>query len=217
MTIALLAGATGLVGGECLRLLAADDAISVVRVLVRRPLPPQGKGPRVKELRTDFADLHGHPEWFRVDWAFCALGTTMKKAGSREAFRRVDYDYPLAIAKAARAQGVSHFLLVSAMGANALSPIFYNRVKGELEEAVRALGFASLTIARPSLLLGDRQEWRMGEEVAKRIGWLFPSGSRPVKASQVASALVHAAHDPARGVHVLENRQLRNYGGHASP
>ncbi len=217
MTIALLAGATGLVGGECLRLLAADDAIGEVRVLARRPLPPQSKGPRVKELRTDFADLDGHPEWFSVDWVFCALGTTMKQAGSREAFRRVDYDYPLAIAKAARAQGASHFLLVSAMGANALSPIFYNRVKGELEEAVQALGFASLTLARPSLLLGDRQDWRIGEEVAKRVGWLFPPGSRPVHASQVASALVQAAHEPALGLHVLENRQLRNYGGHASP
>jgi uncharacterized protein YbjT (DUF2867 family) len=209
MTIALIAGATGLVGGECLKRLAADDGVSQVRVLARRPLPVEGRGPRVKELRTQFDDLADHPEWFKVDWVFCALGTTMKTAGSREAFRRVDFDYPLAIARAARNRGASHFLLVSAMGASPRSPIFYNRVKGELEDAVQELGFASLTIARPSLLLGDRQEWRAGEEIAKRFGWLFPSGSRPVQASQVALALVRAAHRGVRGTRFLENRELR--------
>jgi uncharacterized protein YbjT (DUF2867 family) len=207
--IALVAGATGLVGRECLRLLSNDTAVAEVRALVRNPLPPESAGPRVRECRTDFDQLHNDQDWFEVDWVFCALGTTMRKAGSREAFRRVDYEYPLAIAKAALLRGASHFLLVSALGANARSSIFYNRVKGELEDAVRALGYRSLTIARPSLLLGERQERRFGEELAKQLGWLLPTRWRPVAASQVASALVHAAHAPISGVQILENAVLR--------
>jgi uncharacterized protein YbjT (DUF2867 family) len=209
MTIALIAGATGLVGRECLKRLTDEERATDVPSPPPRPLPVEGRTARVKELRTQFDDLADHPGWFRVDWVFCALGTTMKTAGSREAFRRVDFDYPLGIARAARDQGASHFLLVSAMGANPRSPIFYNRVKGELEDAVQELGFASLTIARPSLLLGDRREWRAGEEIAKRVGWLFPSRSRPVQASQVALALVRAAHSTLRGTRFLENRELR--------
>jgi uncharacterized protein YbjT (DUF2867 family) len=207
--IALVAGATGLVGGECLRLLSNDAALEEVRALVRHPSPPESLGPRVREYRTDFDELHNHQDWFQVDWVFCALGTTMRKAGSPEAFRRVDYEYPLAIAKLALSRGASHFLLVSAMGANPRSSFFYSRVKGELEEAVRALGYRSLTIARPSLLLGERQEWRFGEEVGKHLGWILPSRWRPVHASQVAAALVHAAHAAIPGVQILENAVLR--------
>ena len=207
--IALLAGATGLVGRECLRLLSSDGDVAEVRALVRRPLAPESAGPHVRECRTDFDRLREHPEWFEVDWAFCALGTTIRKAGSREAFRRVDFEYPLAIAKLARERGASHFLLVSAQGANARSSVFYYRVKGELEDAVRVLGYPSVTIARPSLLLGDRQEWRLGEEVAKRLAWLLPSSRRAVHASQLASALVRAAHASKAGVEIVENAELR--------
>ena len=206
---ALLAGATGLVGRECLRLLARDERVAEVRALVRRALPPDSLGPRVRECRTDFDRLGDHPDWFQVDRVFCALGTTIRQAGSQEAFRRVDYEYPLAVAKAARARGASHFLLVSALGASSRSGVFYNRVKGELEEAVQALGYPSVTIARPSMLAGHRQEPRFGEEVAKRIGWLIPARWRPVQASQVALALVKAAHENAPGVRILENAALR--------
>jgi len=208
---ALVAGATGLVGRECLRLLANDDEIAEVRALVRRPLPPESTGPRIRECRADFELLSDHPEWFKVDWVFCALGTTMAKAGSQAAFHRVDYEYPLAIARAALAQGASHILLVSAMGANPRSPFFYYRVKGELENAVHALGCPSLTIARPALLLGDRREWRAGEEFAKHAAWLLPERWRPVHAPQVASALVRAAHGPVFGTLILENAVLRTY------
>jgi uncharacterized protein YbjT (DUF2867 family) len=155
--VALVAGATGLVGRECVRLLSNDNVVTEVRAVVRRPLPPDSAGPRVRECRTDFDQLPYHPEWFEVDWVFCALGMTMRQAGSREAFRRVDYEYPLIIAKAALERGASHLLLVSALGANAHSAIFYFRIKGELEEAVRALGYRSVTIARPSILIGHRQ------------------------------------------------------------
>lgn len=207
-----MAGATGLVGRECVRLLAQDDEVGEVRALVRRPLPPEVKSARVRECMTDFDMLQQHADCFHVDWVFCALGTTMRKAGSREAFRKVDYDYPLAIAKAALDRGANHLLLVSAVGANPRSSFFYNRVKGELEEAVHALGYPSVTIARPSLLLGDRQEWRTGEELARRAGWLLPARLRPVEASQVAAALVRAAHAPVFGVRILENAVLRASG-----
>jgi uncharacterized protein YbjT (DUF2867 family) len=208
--IALVAGGTGLVGRECLRLLSNDETVMQVRALVRRPLPPAYAAPRVRECVADFDALGEKPDWFKADWVFCALGTTMRKAGSREAFRRVDYEYPLAIAKAARAQGAKHFLVVSAMGADPNSRVFYNRVKGELEVALRALDYPSLTIARPSLLLGERGEWRIGEELAKQVTWLFPSRWRPVPAVDVAAALVHAAHEAVRGVRILENEVLRS-------
>lgn len=206
--VALLAGATGLVGREILRLLCEDDGVAEVRALVRRDLAGRPH-PKVLQCRVDFERLDEHPQWFRADALFCALGTTIKDAGSEEAFRRVDYSYPLAIARLGREVGARHFLLVSALGADARSRVFYNRVKGELEDAVRALGYPSLTIARPSLLLGERAEHRPGEELAKKIGWLVPPRWRPVHAARVAAALVDAARRAAPGVEVLENRSLR--------
>jgi uncharacterized protein YbjT (DUF2867 family) len=207
---ALVAGATGLVGRECVRRLSADETVREVRALVRRPLPPQLAAlPRVRECRTELDRLAEHGEWFATDWIFCALGTTIKKAGTREAFRRVDFEYSLAVARLGRERGAAHFLLVSARGADPRSPFFYYRVKGELEEAVKALGYPSLTIARPSLLLGERDEFRVGEALAKRLGWLLPRASRPVHAAQVAAALVRAAHESRPGVRIIENAELR--------
>jgi uncharacterized protein YbjT (DUF2867 family) len=192
-----------------LRILASDPNVAEVRALVRRPLPKVAKGASIHECRADFDKLDPSSGVFAVDRVFCALGTTIRKAGSQEAFRRVDFGYPLAIARAAGARGACHLLLVSALGADAHSRVFYNRVKGELEEAILALGYPSVTIARPSLLLGDRSERRVGEEFAKKIGWLSPARWAPVKASQVALALVRAAHAGKPGVEVLENIQLR--------
>jgi uncharacterized protein YbjT (DUF2867 family) len=208
--IALVAGGSGLVGQECLRLLSNDETVMQVRAILRRPLPPDFAAPRVRECIVDFDRLGEHAASLKVDWVFCALGTTMRKAGSREEFRRVDYEYPLAVAKVARAHGARHFLLVSAMGADPRSRIFYNRVKGDLELALRALDYPSLTIARPSLLLGNRAEWRMGEEFAKQVTWMFPARWRPVPAMDVAAALVRAAHEALPGVRILENEALRH-------
>jgi len=209
--IALLAGATGLVGREILHLLSRDPTIAEVRALVRRPLQEQDKGPRVRECIADFEVLQEHPEWFTTDLVFCALGTTISKAGSQAAFRKVDFEYPLMIAKLARTRGAKRFLFVSALGADPRSRFFYNRVKGELEKAVLALGYFSVTIARPSLLLGDRHEHRFGEELAKQIFRMLPSPWRGVQASQVASALVHAAHEEKPGVRILDNNGLRKH------
>ena len=208
----LLAGATGLIGSQILQRLVRDDDVGEVRLLVRRPLDRALVGPKVRELVADFDALDAHPEWFRVDQVFCALGTTMRQAGSQAAFRRVDYDYPLALARLAHAQGARHFLLVSAAGADARSRVFYNRVKGEVEDAVRRIGYAALTIARPSFLLGPRKELRVGESVMKRLAHLFPATLKPVYPRQVASALIRAAREGNPGVFILDNVTLRREG-----
>jgi len=206
--VVLLAGATGLVGGECLRLLAGDPRVREVRALVRRPLE-QHLGPRVRELVTSFDRLGEHRDWFQVEAIICALGTTIRQAGSQAAFRTVDFEYPLAIARLGRAAGARHFLLVSSVGADAGSRVFYSRVKGEIEAAVRGLDYPRVTIVRPSLLLGDRRQRRWGETLAKPFGGLMPARWAPVHARQVASALTAAALAGGTGTQVIENAELR--------
>jgi uncharacterized protein YbjT (DUF2867 family) len=206
---ALVAGSTGLVGRECVRLLAADPSVAEVRALVRRHRPNAEASPRVRECLIDYEHLDPSSEVFRVDRIFCALGTTLRDAGSREAFRKVDFNYTLRVAEAARAAGARHLLLVSAAGADAGSRFFYNRVKGELEEAAVRLGYPSVTIARPSLLIGERGSTRVGEAIGKRLAWLLPERWKPVSVAQVALALVQSAKTDAPGVHILENPMLR--------
>ncbi|MFC5461355.1 NAD(P)H-binding protein [Massilia niabensis] len=194
----LLAGATGLVGGELLRRLLADDTVAVVHVLARRALSISH--PKLQAQVVDFSALPPLPA---LDEAYLALGTTIKVAGSQAAFRAVDFDANLAVARAAFQAGARRLGLVSAMGADAHSRVFYNRVKGELEEAVKALGFDALVIARPSLLLGDRsalgQPARPGEHVGSLLAGvlrpLIPARYRPIRALDVACALL--AHVPA--------------------
>lgn len=204
----LLVGATGLVGGEILRQLGKDDGVHEVRALVRRPL--DGPVPsKVRVIVAEFDLLESTPEWFKVDQVFSALGTTIRKAGSQGAFRRVDLEFPRSIAALARAQGARQFLLVSSIGADPRSRIFYSRVKGELEDAVIKLGYPAVTIARPSFLLGPRKELRVGELLMKRAGFLLPAVWKPVEAGQVASALIRAARDETPGVRILDNLALR--------
>ncbi len=205
----LLAGATGLVGRECLAQLTADPSVSTLLALVRRA-PDAGTvhHRKLQFLQVDFEQLGLHARQLVADQVVCALGTTMRRAGSREAFRRVDFDYPLALARLARQQGARHFLLVSALGADAGSGLFYNRVKGELEEALRALDYPSLTIVRPSLLLGEREEFRLGEEAAKLFRWALPRRYAPVLASDVAMTLVEAARADRPGLRVIESADV---------
>jgi uncharacterized protein YbjT (DUF2867 family) len=204
----LIAGATGLVGSECLRLLAAEPWVSEIIVLARRELELGVDKARVRVV--DFDALDAHAALFGVDQIFCALGTTMKQAGSREAFRRVDFDYALRTAELGARAGARHFLLVSSLGASPRARAFYSRTKGELEVAIGALPYRSLTIARPSVLLGERAEWRWKEEPVKLLGWLAPSRMKPVDASKVAAALVRAAREDAPGRRVLENIEIAN-------
>jgi uncharacterized protein YbjT (DUF2867 family) len=206
--VAVVAGATGLVGEVLVRQLAADPHWREVRALVRRTPDPELKGPAVVAVPVDYTRLEPAPAWAAADQIFCALGTTMRQAGSEAAFRQVDFDYPLALAQAALARGTRHFLLVSAVGAAPRSRIFYNRVKGEVEAAISALGFRSVTIARPSLLLGPRKEHRPAEQLGKVLGIFAPARWKPVTAERVARALVAAAKRDLPGIHVLENPDL---------
>lgn len=183
--------------------------MSEVIALVRRPpADAAGGGGKVRFEQVDFDRLDARRELFAVDQVICALGTTIKRAGSQQAFRRVDFDYPLAIARLALGRGARHLLLVSALGASASSRVFYSRVKGELEEALGALGYPALTIVRPSLLLGDREEFRLGEEIAKRFAWMAPAAYRPVQARDVAAALVRAAREDRPGRRVIESGEI---------
>jgi uncharacterized protein YbjT (DUF2867 family) len=205
----LLLGATGLVGRECLRLLIADPGVSRIVVLVRRPLADDVSSAKVRTEVVDFQTLAARPELFKVDQLFSALGTTIKQAGSEAAFRTVDFEYPLMAARMGVEQGARHFLLVSAVGAASASRIFYNRVKGELEDALRSLSYRSVTVVRPSLLLGDRTPARLGEEVGKRLSWLVPGKYKPVAAAAVAAVLVQSAQEDQPGMHIIESNEIR--------
>jgi uncharacterized protein YbjT (DUF2867 family) len=204
----LVAGATGLVGRECVDLLLANPAFSRIVALVRRSLPVEIESGRLKIEKVDFDRLDDRPEVFGVEFILCALGTTMRQAGSESAFRVVDFDYPLGIAKVGFARGARHFLLVSSAGANPASGIFYLRVKGELEKAITEIGFRSVTIVRPSVLTGDRPEKRIGEGIARRFAFLAPARFRPVSATRAAASLVRAASEDAPGIRIIENRDL---------
>ena len=190
---ALVAGATGLVGREILRGLAADDSVARIHALVRRPLGFDH--PKVSEHVVDFTALPALPP---VEEVYLALGTTIKVAGSQAAFRAVDFDANLAVAKAAKAAGARRAGLVSAMGSDAGSSVFYSRVKGELEQALAGLGYEGIVIARPSMLAGDReslgQPARGGEVLALKISrslrMLIPANYRSIQAEHVAKALL---------------------------
>ena len=206
---ALVAGATGLVGGECVQQLAGVSRVARVVALVRRQ-PGVSPGDRIVPLVVDFERLSDSRAAFAgITHVFCALGTTIAVAGSQSAFRRVDFDYALEVATLGAELGARHLLLVSSLGANRSSRVFYTRVKGELESAVQKLPYRSITIARPSLLLGDRKEFRLGEALAKPFGFLIPGRYRPVEARAVARALVRAAVDDRPGVRILESEALR--------
>ncbi len=215
----LLAGATGLVGRELLRQLLCDPEVGEVRALVRRELSaeallgtPVAAMPGVGKLRigvVDYERLAVHSEWFDVDWVASALGTTIRDAGSQAAFRRVDLDYPLQVMQLAHAQGARRAMLVSAVGARATSHVFYNRVKGELEDAVRDIGFEQVSVARPSLLQGERSVLRPAERLGLAFGWLMPAPYKPVAARQVAAGLLNSAKAGVPGWHVLSNTALR--------
>lgn len=213
----LVAGANGLVGRAVVRRLMAQTWAGSVTALVRRPgivMTGPGRPGRLRECVVDFdrLDAAEAQSALAADIVICALGTTIRQARSQAAFRRVDVEYPAVLARQAFAAGAHHFLLVSALGADARSRVFYNRCKGEAEAAILSIGFPSVTIVRPSLLMGDRAEFRPGERMAQNlsraIGWLVPKTWRPVPAESVAAALVMAARADAPGVRVLENAAL---------
>lgn len=209
MKTALLLGATGLVGQHLLRRLLDDPHYDTVITLTRRPLTVEH--PRLRSIVFDFE--HPDPKVVHADDLYCALGTTLRKAGSKAAQYRVDVEYPLAIGRIARSNGVRQYLLVSSVGANARSLSFYLRMKGELEQQLAALGFDAFISARPSLLLGERAEFRLGERIGIALERLFrpviPPRYRGIHADQVAAALIALAHAGLYGAHQVESEQLQ--------
>ncbi|MGE5429988.1 MAG: NAD(P)H-binding protein [Syntrophomonadaceae bacterium] len=202
----LLCGATGLVGSECLRMLLHDPFIAQVNAMVRNPL--EVNNPKLKEFLVNFDEMENYPEIFKVRAIICAIGTTIKKAGSKESFRKVDYHYPLRIARMGLQQGASHYVLVSSLGADARSHTFYARTKGELEDALKDLGYKQLTILRPSLLLGKRKEFRLGEEIAKSFAFILPGKYRANPAEKVASAIVNAVKYPPPKIRYISSSEI---------
>lgn len=209
---AVVIGATGLVGRECVKQLIARTDFERVAAVARRALPDDLQSPKLQAVLIDFDRLDDRSDVFQASHVFCALGTTIKQAGSQERFRQVDFGYPLRVAELARAAGTRHFLLVSSLGASPASRGFYLRVKGELEQAILALGFPSVTVVRPSLLLGNRNEFRLGEAIAARLAWAFPRKYRAVQVRDVAHALVDAAVEDRPGVRVIENPEIGAQG-----
>lgn len=209
MTTILVAGSTGLVGRAAVRLAGADPRFDSVAALVRRPASFEDADGRIEVRQVDWGGLESLPEACRADVVLCALGTTMRAAGSQAAFRVVDHDYVLSLARVARSEGARHFLLVSAAGADPRSRIFYSRIKGEVEAGVTALGYPGVTIARPSFLAGARAESRPAEQVGVAVARILPARWAPVPAASVASALLGAALDGRAGVRILENAELR--------
>ena len=209
----ILAGATGLVGQHILQGLLADPTVSAVHSLGRRA--PATQHPKLTTHLVDFAALPPLPP---ADELYLALGTTIKVAGSQAAFRAIDFDANLDVAQAALAAGVKKVGLVSAMGADARSRIFYNRVKGELEDALAQLPFEGLVIARPSLLVGDREVLGqpkrsgevIGETIARVLGFLIPANYKPIPASAVAQALLAAVPSAAACTVLLSGAMRRN-------
>ena len=213
---AMVLGATGLTGHLVVQGLLAREEIESVTVLVRRPL--ELEHPRLIQHQVDFDSLDSHADLFAVDVLICCLGTTIRTAGSQARFREVDYGYPLAAARLAIEQGARALILMSAIGASSSSTIFYNRVKGELEDAVRELGYPYLSIYHPSLLLGDRQEHRKGEELGQMAMPLINrvllgplDKYRAIKAETVASAMVNEVRALAAGQGDQRGSWIREY------
>lgn len=218
MATALIAGASGLVGGQLLgQLLAATEYERVIAV-GRRPL--ELAHPKLVQVIAEFASLDAVKNELKADDAFCCLGTTIRVAGSRDAFRAVDHGAVLALAWAAQRGGAGRFFVVSSLGADAQSRVFYNRVKGETEEALRVLDFGTLGIFRPSLLRGPRREFRVGERIGQGVmalvgPLLFGSWRkyRAIEAATVARAMLRCSFGrPGQGDLVFESDEIEDLG-----
>jgi uncharacterized protein YbjT (DUF2867 family) len=212
MKTALIAGSTGLIGGQLLELLLASTEYSKVVAITRKALPAHLKLVQVQIELDKIPELN---EAFKADDVFCCLGTTIAKAGSKDKFRLVDFEYPLMLARNSVALGAKQYLIVSALGADKKSSIFYNRVKGEMEEAISAVGFQTFHIFRPSLLIGPRTEARTGEEAAKVFykifGFLIPSKYKAIHSIKVARAMIHFASQEQKGKFIHESLELQNF------
>lgn len=205
----LLIGATGLVGHSALHQALAHPQVEQVVAPTRRPLPPHAK---LVNPVVDFNALPVGADWWAVDAVICTLGTTIKKAGSKAAFHRVDHDHPLQVAQIALKHGAKAYALNSALGADPASRVFYARTKGELERDLQTLGYSSLTFVRPGLIGGDRQEARLGEQIGVTVSqWLrplLPARYRVVPAERIAHHLLQAVLACEPGVRVVMSEDI---------
>lgn len=211
---ALIAGTTGLVGGFCLQALLDAPNYAKVIALVRKPLfKPHRK---LQVIQSNFDDLQNDLAGIHTHDVYCCLGSTMKKAGSREAFRKIDLSLVVKLAVLMKDQGAEQFVVITALGADKNSKVFYNRVKGETEAVLQGLGYQCLRIIRPSLLLGPREEFRPGEKAAVMLAPLLRpiffgalKKYQPVEAEKVAHFMVKVASEqPISGVHVYESNMI---------
>jgi len=209
MTDLLLVGASGLVGQSVLRQALADSRVAKVVAVTRKPLPPH---PGLENPLVDFEALPADAPWWQVHAGICTLGTTMRQAGSHVAFRKVDVDYPLAVARLLREHGAQSFAFNSSIGADPKARAFYTRVKGEVEQRLIACGFPSLTLVRPSGILGPRKPHRAWEARTIRVFHtlrpLLPRHYRVVPADKIAKALLEAAISAPPGVQIIESERL---------
>ncbi|HTF18909.1 MAG TPA: NAD-dependent epimerase/dehydratase family protein [Chryseolinea sp.] len=211
MKTAMIAGATGLVGSHLLTLLLSGDRYEKVIAITRKPLPVH---PKLEQLTFNMADSASYRAG-RADDVYCCLGTTIAVAGSKENFRKVDFVYPSVMATEMLSSGARQYLLVSALGADKSSSIFYNRVKGEVEDEITRTGYRAVHIFRPSLLLGNRTEKRTGEDAAKifykLFGFLIPKKYKGIEAAKVANAMYYCANLEQSGVHIHESGEIQSY------
>jgi uncharacterized protein YbjT (DUF2867 family) len=213
---AAVIGSTGLTGSQLLRMLLEDPAFAKIKVLARRPvvIERQGKDSKAEVIVVDFGDEADFGKALDgCDVIFCTVGTTIKNVkGDKVAYRHVDYDIPVNASRLGAAAGCKQIIMISSVGADASSKTFYLRLKGEAEKGVAESGIESVTILRPSMLLGKRGEFRFGELVAKVImeplSFLIPKSYKPVHVSQVASVMIAAAKMPQRGVRVINNSEI---------
>ncbi len=207
----IVAGGSGLVGTELLKILSAEAKISSIITLTRRPIGTHL--PKVTEQVVDFENLPVEA-FENSDAVFCCLGTTIKKAGSKPAFEKVDFEYPKNLALAAKKAGVKSYALVSSMGANINSGIFYSKVKGKTEKAISESGIPQIGIFRPSLLLGDRQEYRFAEKVSAALmnvfSFIIPKKYRGIQAGTVANAMLNFVLSDKNGVKIIESDLIQD-------
>ena len=210
---ALILGSTGLIGKELLSLLLKEEAYEQIFALVRRP--GHVAHPKLKECIVDFDNLHPDEAFFEVDDVFCCLGTTIKKAGSREAMKKVDVEYPIRVAQYAKEKGATHYLVVSSVNANSKSLFAYSKMKGELEKQLKSLSYQTLSILHPSLLLGDREEHRFMEGLANKAVRVIEkikkstiSSNIAIEGKKVALAMNRIAQESEKGVLIYSPKQI---------
>jgi uncharacterized protein YbjT (DUF2867 family) len=209
---AALIGATGLIGGHLLRLLQEDKGFNSIRVLVRRPV--SFSHTKVKAIVLDFADEMAFKAGISgCDTVFCAVGTTNKKVkGDKAEYRKVDYDIPVNAARFCAETGCRQFLLVSSVGADSKSGNFYLKLKGEVEDRVGTLEIPSVSILRPSMLLGNRQESRpletLAQAISRPLSFLFPSKYKPISAGDVARAMLSVSNKEMPGIRIYHYKEM---------